>query len=216
VANGNGSAPPSNAALAAALRQTRQLLNQQSQSISVLQQMLADLASKPRSVQEEIDAIPGRRIESILSGEITFTAAQAGQQGNPITITVSQDGPFVMTHYPQALWRPSSPANATNFGIWRPVRSFPLPTQQVTSDFIDILYQIFDAGAGRLFQNAPRGPLFSQPDSLLPCPIPTLWSPNSTIQFVPTYNAINFNSGGTATTGGTLHVDLIGYRVVNL
>lgn len=181
-----------------------------------MQAMVADLASRPRSVQADIDAIPGRRIESTLGGEIAFDANQLGLRGTPIIIPVSQDGPFVMTHYPVVMWRPTSPSTATNLGRWRPVSSFPLPTQQLTSDFIDIMWELQDGGNQRNFQNTPRAPLFSRPDALLPCAIPTLWSPNSTLVFTPTYTAITFNGGGTPTTGGTLHVDFYGYRIVNL
>lgn len=173
------------------------------------------LQSRPRSVQEEIDAIQGRRIESTLSGEVTFTAADVGQRATPIIFNVSQDGPFVMTHYPLCLWRPTAPDTATNLNRWRPVSSFPLPTQQVTTDIIDILYELNDAGSQRLGQNEPRAPLLSRPDNIVPCPLPTLWSPNASIQFLPTYLALTWNSQ-VPPTQGTLHVDLIGYRIVNM
>jgi len=185
------------------------------QQLSVLQQMVANISSRPRSVTEEIDSIPGRRIESALVGEVTFTATDLGSRGKPITMQVSQDGPFVMTHYPMALWRPTAPSNTTNLNRWRPVSSDLLPTQQVTTDFIDIMYELQDGGAQRLFQNEPRGPMLSRPDNLIPCPVPTIWSPNAAVLFIPTYLALTWNSE-VQPTEGTLHVDIPGYRIVNL
>jgi hypothetical protein len=186
---------------------------------SVVQQqqaIIAQLAGRPRTVTEEIDAIPGRRIETVLSGEVTFTSSDEGKRGNPILIQVSQDGPFVMTHYPMVLWRATLPTNADNYERWRPVSTFPLPTQQDGTDIIDLMYELQDGGAQRNFQNAPRGPIFSRPDNLLKCACPTLWSPNSAIQFLPTYNKLTWNAATVIPTQGTLHVDLIGYRIVNL
>ena len=185
---------------------------------SVVQQqaaMLAELQTRPRTITEEIDQIPGRRIETVLSGEVIFDATDEGKRGNPILIQVSQDGPFVMTHYPMALWRPTLPTTATNYQRWRPVSTYPLPDQTVNTDIIDLMYELQDGGSQRNFQNAPRGPLLSRPDNVVPCAVPTLWSPNSAIAFYPTYNAITWDSE-TPPTQGTLHVDLIGYRIVNL
>lgn len=183
---------------------------------NAMAQALSELASRPRSVLEEIDAYPGRRIESVLAQEITFTADDEGTRGQPLIFQVNQDGPFVMTHYPLVLWRPSAPSNCDNFGKWRPVTSFPLPTQQFTTDFIDLMYELMDGGSQRNFQNGPRGPIFSRPDAIMPCPLPTVFPSNSAIQFTPTYNSIDFAGSEVATTQGTLHVDLIGYRIVNL
>lgn len=177
--------------------------------------IIAELQSRPRTITEEIDQIPGRRIETVLAGEVTFDITDLGKRGNPIMIQVSQDGPFVMTHYPMALWRPTLPTTATNFERWRPISSYPLPDQVVDADIIDIMYELQDGGAQRNFQNAPRGPLLSRPDNVIPCAVPTLWSPNSAIAFYPTYNSFTWD-GTTPPTQGTLHVDLIGYRIVNL
>ncbi len=185
---------------------------------SVVQQqasLIAELQTRPRTITEEIDQIPGRRIETVLSGEVIFDVTDEGKRGNPILIQVSQDGPFVMTHYPMALWRPTLPTNAANYERWRPVSTYPLPTQVVNTDIIDLLYELQDGGSQRNFQNAPRGPLLSRPDNVVPCAVPTLWSPNSAIAFFPTYNKLTWNSN-PAPTQGTLHVDLIGYRIVNL
>jgi hypothetical protein len=132
-----------------------------------------------------------------------------------VIITVSQDGPFIQTHYPLVLWFPSAPDNATNFGRWRPVSTFPLPTQVVSTDIIDLQYEIVDGGSQRQFQNAPRGPLFSRPDNVVPLPSPVQWAPNATLSFVPLYQAITWNSA-VPPTQGTLHVDFPGFRIVNL
>lgn len=177
--------------------------------------ILNSIQSRPRSVQEQIDAIEGRRIEGTLSGEVTFTADDVGRRAAPIIFNVSQDGPFVMTHYPMALWRPSAPTNATNLGRWRPVSTYPLPDQVVDTDIIDILYELNDGGSQRQGQNEPRGPVLSRPDNIVPCPLPTLWSPNATIVFQPTYLALTWDAT-VAPTQGTLHVDLIGYRIANM
>jgi hypothetical protein len=201
--------------LYAALRVQQAALQGAISRINDLQGHLGQLQSRPTTVQEEIDAQPGRRIESALSGEVAFTASDVGQRANPIVIQVSQDGPFVMTHYPHVVWRPSAPTNTTNFGRWRPVCSAYLPTQQVTTDFIDIMYEMNDGGSQRQMQNAPRGPMLSRPDNIVPAPLPTLWSPNAAIIFQPTYLSLTWNSA-TAPTAGILHVDLIGYRIANL
>jgi len=201
---------------AAILRTQKQALDNCINAINNLNAQVQSLASRPRSIQEEIDAIPGRRIEGTIGGQVTFTAADIGQRAAPILIQVSQDGPFIMTHYPLVTWYPSAPSNATNIGRWRPASTFPLPTQVVGTDIIDILYELNDGGSQRLGQNTPRGPLFSRPDNIVPCPIPTSWAPNSAIVFQPTYLAITFNATPTPPTQGTLHVDLIGYRIVNL
>ena len=200
---------------AAYIRGLNNALKQQGTQIALLQQGIAELQSRPRSVAEEIDAIPGRRVEGTVSGEVTFTVADLDRRAAPIIFQVSMDGPFVMTHYPLVLWRPTQPSNAANLNRWRPVSTFPLPDQVVDTDIIDIKYELNDGGSQRMFQNEARGPLFSRPDNIVPCPVPTLFSPNAAIQFVPTYLALTWNSD-PAPTEGTLHVDLIGYRIQNL
>jgi hypothetical protein len=197
------------------IRGLNNALKQTVQQVAILQKVVTDLQSRPRSVAEEIDAIEGRRIEGVLAGEITFDETDVGQRARPIVFSVSQDGPFVMTHYPLVIWRPTAPDTTTNLNRWRPVSSWPLPDQVDDTDIIDLLYELNDGGAQRFSQNEPRGPLFSRPDNIVPCPVPTLWSPNATIVFQPTYLSVLFNSA-TPPTQGTLHVDLIGYRIVNL
>lgn len=172
----------------------------------------------PRSITAELDSIPGRRIFYMLNGTQTFVADDAGQRGDPINFLVSQDGSFVMTHFPLVTWRPSAPDTATNFGIWRPVASWPLPDQVIDGDRIDLSYEMVDGGSQRNFQNLPAGAgPFSRPDNFVPVPVPTLFAPNTVIQFFPTYESIAFDTGAAVpTTQGTLSVVLPGYRIVNM
>ena len=207
---------------AAALRSQKAALIQLSQRMAMLERQNADLSgyiqqleSRPRSVVEEIDALDGRRLEGTLTGEIEFDGDDEFQQGNPIILQVSADGPFIMTHYPLVLWRPSAPDTATNLGRWRPVSTFPLPDQVVDTDIIDMMYELQDGGSGRLLQNAPRAPLFSRPDNVIPVAIPTMWPSNSTIKFTPTYLRFTWNAV-VPPTAGILHVDMIGYHIANL
>lgn len=211
----------------AIIRQLRQVAARQEQQLATLQSQIAELQKRPRSITEEIDAIPGRRIVYTLSGEQSFTSSQDGVRGNPISMLVSQDGPFVMTHYPLIMWYPNAPSNATNFGRWRPISSWPLPNQQNATaatnadstvlDIIDISFEIIDGGSQRNFQNLTVAPgLLSRPDNLVPLPVPTLFAPNTTVQVIVTYNNILFSTANTPPTGGNLHVDLPGYRIVNL
>lgn len=173
---------------------------------------------RPRSITEEIDSIPGRRIFYSLSDRIDFTIAEDGRRGEPLNFLVSQDGPFIMTHYPLVIWKPNSPAGATRFGQWSPVYSWPLATQQAADqDRIDLSYEIIDGGSQRNFQNEAAAPIFSRPDYLAPLPVPTLFAPNTVIQFFPTYENILFDPDpATPTDGGQLVVSLPGYRIVNL
>lgn len=195
-------------------KQTTAIKNLYSQ-VTQLVTVVNALQSKPTSTQEEIDDVPGRRMEGVLSGEVTFDTTDIGKRANPIIFQISQDGPFVMTHYPLVLWRPTAPSNTTNLNRWRPVSSFPLPTQQVTTDIIDIMYELQDGGSQRNMQNAPRSVLLSRPDNIVPCPVPTLFSSNTSIAFTPIYLSMTFNSA-VPPTQGTLHVDLVGYRIFNL
>lgn len=201
---------------AAIIRSHKQAIQSLQQQVAQLVQAVQDNATNRQdTVWDQINRIPGRWIESTLSGEVTFTASDEGKRSPPINFLVSQDGPFIQTHYPLCLWRPTAPDNATNFNRWRPVSTFPLPTQVVGTDIIDILYEMQDGGNGRLFQNEPRAPLLSRPDNIVPCASPTLWSPNATILFIPTYLKLTWNSQ-TPPTQGTLHVDIPGFRITNL
>lgn len=172
----------------------------------------------PRSITEEIDSLPGRRIFYNLSGRQSFTIAQLGTRADAISFFVSQDGPFVMTHYPLVCWKPNLPATATQFGQWSPVSSWPVPTQQAANqDSINLSYEFFDGGSQRAFNNEVAAPLFSRPDSLQELPVPTLFAPNANINFFATYEDIFFDPDpAVPSTGGQLVVTLPGYRIVNL
>lgn len=175
------------------------------------------LEDQPRSITHELDSIPGRRIFYYLNGTLDFDATVNGQRAQPINFPVSQDGPYVMTHLPMVTWRPIAPATATNFGIWRPVSTWPLPDQVVDGDRIDLSWEFSDGGSQRNFQNLPTGPMFSRPDNLVPLPVPTLFAPNTVIQFIPTFERILFDATAEIpTTQGRLIVDLPGYRIVNM
>jgi len=171
--------------------------------------------ARPMSVADQINTMKGRRIPYMLNGTAEFTIDDLSRRGTAINFLVSQDGPFIWTHYPLVAWRPSGPANATNLGRWRPVASWPLPTQQLTTDFVDISYEMQDSGTQRAYQNLPNGtgPL-SRPDNIVPLPEWSVVAPNSVLTFTPIYEAINFG-GATATDTGLLHVSFIGFRVVN-
>jgi len=189
---------------------------------SAMEKQMAEMAEYvkacsevPRSITEEIDSIPGRRIWYMLNARDNFTAADAGLRGTDISITVSQDGPFIATHYPLVTWKPNLPATATNFGAWRPVSTWPLPDQVLDLDLVDLSYEIRDSGSQRNFQNDPTGPLFSRPDDLKPLPVPTLFAPNTVITFTPIFERIVFQ-GAVATTRGELYVGFPGYKVVNM
>jgi hypothetical protein len=184
-------------------------------------ELLRQLESQPRSITEEIDSIPGRRIFYNFVDRIDFTLAQDGLRGEPLNFLVSQDGPYIATHYPMVVWNPNSPDTASNFGQWSPPSSWPLPTQQnAFQDRIDLSYEMVDGGSQRNFQNASAGPLFSRPDNAIPLPVPTLFAPNSVIQFFPTYETIFFDPSVVGnripTTGGSLVVTIPGYKIVNM
>ena len=169
-----------------------------------LRAILKACLESPRSITEEIDALPGRRLFYNLSGEVEFTADQDGLRGDPMLQLVSQDGPFVMTGYPVLAWRPTEPAGATNFGQWSPIYSWPLPDQELPDrDVINLSYEVTDTGSQRLFQNEPSAPIASRFDSIIALPVPTLFSPNTVISVTPTYEDILFDANAaTPATGG--------------
>lgn len=204
---------------AIAIRKLRGQNRELIQAVQALMSDVSELRSRPRTIQEDLDSLPGRRMETILSGEIAFTTTDEGKRGLPVVITISQDGPFIQTHWPLILWRPTAPDSTQNLNRWRPVSSFPLPTQEVTGDIIDIKYEMFDAGSQREFQNEARGPIISRPDNVVPLPIPTEWSPDASIRIYPTYLNFNFTGSGddpVPPTDGVLYVGLPGYRICNL
>ncbi len=208
--------PPSLEAVVGALaRQNKALQQQQAAIISKYNELVVALQDQPRSITQEIDSIPGRRIFYTLGAQLIFGDDVAGTRATALQFLVSQDGPFIATHYPMAIWKASAPDTATNFGAWRPVATWPLPDQVLDTDLIDISYEIQDTGSQRNFQNQPVAPVLSRPDNLIPLPVPTLFSPNTVINFIPTFERILFNSTGTPTTEGTLWVGFPGYKIVN-
>lgn len=195
----------------------QQIEQAQHQILDKYEEFIKACENQPRSITAEIDSIPGRRIFYTLSGRVAFTAAQAGLRGTPIPFLVSQDGPFIATHYPIVMWKPSAPSTATHLGQWSPVTSWPVPTQQYGGDNIDLSYEVVDSGSQRNFQNEAVEPIFSRPDNLIPLPVPTLFAPNTTVQFFPTYERINFlSTSQVPTTAGILVVGFPGYRIVNM
>jgi hypothetical protein len=186
--------------------------------VNKYEDLIEALNSRPRSITEELDSIEGRRIFFNLTDRISFTAQEDGLRGNPLSFLVSQDGPFIMTHYPLVAWKPNAPVNADSFGQWSPVASWPLPVQQSTNqDSINLSYEFTDGGSQRNFNNEAAAPLFSRPDNAVPLPTPTMFSPNSVMQFYPTYEDIFFNGNAQVpATGGELVVTLPGYRVANM
>jgi hypothetical protein len=187
--------------------------------IQELEQAIEDIRNAPKvhpSLEDAIDAIPGRRVLFTLVDSQLFTTTQDGNRGNAMTFEISQDGPWVMTHYPFVVWRSTLPTTATDFGRWRPVSTWDIPDQVVDTNIIDISYELQDSGSGRNLQNEQAvPPVLSQPGSLEWLPKPCLFRPQSVISFIPTYEDITFG-GGTVTTEGRLVVALLGYKIVNL
>lgn len=169
---------------------------------------------KPMGPEDIINCIPGRRTLFNFMGYQDFTASNDGTRGTPINFLVSMDGPFIMTHYPMIMWKSTLPTNATDFGRWRPVSTWPVPDQVLDTNIVDISYEIQDTGPSRNFQNdtAPAG-MLSMPGALLKLPVPTKFEPNSTISLTVFYENILFE-GSTPTTGGKLAVCLPGYKIL--
>ena len=172
---------------------------------------------RPKSITDELNSIPGRRIFYFFNDVLDFDVTLQGQRGQPATFRISQDGPFVMTHLPMVIWRPTTPATATNFGVWRPVTTWPLPDQVIDGDRIDLSWEFSDGGSERNFQNLPTPPMFSRPDNMVPLPVPTIFAPNTVIQFIPTFERILFDTEPQVpTTGGRIIICLPGYRIANM
>lgn len=182
---------------------------------ALIRKLSSDLQNIKRNGADPFAHIPGRRVWYVLAQQQTFNVAnQNGQAGQAMNLQVSEDGPFVATHFPVFAWKPSLPANATNFGQWRPVFHGPLPTQAVTTDLISISYQLNDSGSGRNLQSQYIPPVTSRLDRLCPLPFPTIFKRAGVLQCTPFYEDIDFNSSGTATTAGTLVVAIPGYKIV--
>lgn len=199
------------------VRRQSHIEDQHKKILDKYEEFIEACEEQPRSITQEIDSIPGRRIFYTLSDRQIFDATLAGRRGEPLNFLVSQDGPFIMTHYPLAMWKPAAPDTATNFGAWRPVSTWPLPDQVLDTDLIDLSYEVVDGGSQRNFQNETVVPMFSRPDNLIPLPVPTLVAPNTVLQIFPTFERIAFDTGAAVpTTAGDLAISLPGYRIVNL
>jgi len=200
--------------LAKLIRDMQAQLKLQSIQVKELQSVI-----RPISPEDFVNSIPGRRIMYSLVGQQTFTVSDAGRRAASINMLVSQDGPFIMTHFPVVMWLPSAPSTATNFGQWSPTTRWPLPAQATAVanlDVVSLSWEIQAGGSNRNFQSAAMPPMFSLPGQSCPLPVPTLFYPNDTVQFTPTYEGILFGaSAATPTTGGTLRVMIPGYRVVS-
>lgn len=182
---------------------------------AIIRKLASELSQIKRNGADPFAHIPGRRVWYVLSGAVNFTANDDGKEGAPIQMQVSEDGPFVATHFPVILWRPNTPANADNFGRWRPVYHGPLPTQQQTTDFISLSYQFNDSGSGRNLQSAKIPPVQSGVDRLCALPFPTIFKRAGTLTFTPFYEDVDFSTSPTTdTTGGALVVALPGYKIV--
>jgi len=192
----------------------RQMLSARDAKLAELERQMADLNRALSGGRQDFPDRPGKRVMYTLVGSQLFTTTQDGARGQVISMLVSQDGPFIWTHFPVCLWRTTLPSSATDFGRWRPVSHYSLADQVLDTNVINISYEIQDAGSVRNFQNEAVPPLFSSPFDLKPLPTPTLFEPNSTIQFIPTYQDILFE-GATATTEGRLVVAFPGYRIVD-
>jgi hypothetical protein len=197
--------------------QMEQALRRLAGKYQQLEAQFKAIAQGVRTPDDVLDAIPGRRIFYPLTGTNVFDATALGTRADPISMSISQDGPWVMTHWPLVLWKPNLPANATNLGRFSPVSSWPLPLQQNEDmDSIDITWEFFDGGSQRSFVNEPAAPMFSRPDNLIELPQKTLFAPNSNLQFIANYSAINFDAAPVvSTTGGELIVSIPGYRILN-
>lgn len=206
-----------NALIRKIVARQKALETQNRQILDKYEEFVAACEDQPRSITQEIDSIPGRRIFYTLNDTVAFSAEDAGRRSDPLIFNISQDGPFIATHYPLVLWKPTAPVNATNFGRWRPVSSWPLPTQEVNGEVIDLSWELDDSGSQRNFQNSPTGPLFSRPDNFQPLPVPTLFAPNTVITVYPTYEAINFDAAAEVpTTDGELYMGWPGYKIVSM
>lgn len=172
---------------------------------------------------ENVNNIPGRRMFFTLRGQQTITTANDGLRGQPMFMSVGQDGPFVMTSYPVIMWKPTaSEATPLAVGKWRPIASWPLPDQVSTTNTMDVSYEITDVGPGRNMQGGnasnqvtvpvPVVPsLISRPNNVLPLPLPQVFDANTVIQCVLTFNDMNW----TTLTSAQVRVELPGYKIIN-
>lgn len=189
--------------------------DQQAAQMALMSQQISELKSADHDPRKDLNRIQGRRIAYFLTGNQVFTAADDGARGSPINMLVAQDGPFIMTHFPVVMWRANLPTNATDFGRWRPVYDWPMPSQELSTNFISISWELQDGGSQRNMQNESLPPMFSSPTRMHKLPEPTYFAPNSSVSFIPTYEDITFE-GSEATTSGILKVSLPGFKIVNM
>lgn len=195
------------------------------QALAPLEAELAALRKENASLREVIpkiedaNSIPGRRIFFTMQQNQAFTSSTALGSGQPMFFPQLKDGYFVMTHYPCLIWKPT---NGVNNGMWRPVSSSPLPTQTISSDIIDVGYELLDVGPNRFMQNSGVltgnvvcTSLLTRPDAFVQLPLPAIFAINTVLALIPTYNEFTFASGETPTTAGKLYALLAGYKIVN-
>lgn len=187
--------------------------------VSSLESQLASTIDRARAraitPEEELNRIPGRRMNYVMSGFVDFVPAQSGNRGESIQFPVSQDGPFVATHMPSATWAPIAPTTTPNVNGFRPPTIMDLATQEVSlgGEFVDISWELQDGGTQRLMQSAPvTADQLSQRNYDKKMAMPTLFAPSTIIQFTPTYNRIV----AVTTTTFRLFVSIKGYRIVSL
>jgi hypothetical protein len=85
----------------------------------------------------------------------------------------------------------------------------------LNEDIVSVSYEVQDAGSQRLFQNEPTPPVFSRPDNLIPLPVPTMLTPNSTLTTTIIFESIRF-SAEIPPTEGVIVAAYPSFRIVNL
>jgi hypothetical protein len=110
----------------------------------------------------DIDSIPGRRMAYNMSMDGTSTA------GNHVDFLISQDGPFILTHFPILLWQYRE-------GTSRWVVSGS------REDELGTFYLMSDESCQRMLTRNWIN-IYSQPHQLTPLPMSTLFVPNSMIR----------------------------------
>ena len=169
----------------------------------------------PRSTY--IEDIPGKRVPYIYSADITLAAGvTARTQG---TMTISQDGPFVVDAL-AATWRINAAGSAFN-GRQLPISSADpnyVGTPQTAAgviagnifdELIDFEWEVFDAGSDRAWQNIPAASrqLFTSRENPLHLPTSGFFERNSVISvFITPTRAIDQT--------GILKFSFHGYKVL--
>lgn len=203
-------------------------------SLEALGVRAAELAKKiARPLEDEINAIPGRRVNYTLTARVNFTAAGVlvNQESDLFIFNIPKDGPWIMTHYPTVMWQITASEIATDVGRWRPISSWTLPVQEhgASQDILDLSLGFHDGGTGgRWFQNSIEtnvkdatgaivpntlrhvpGRLFSNPLVLKRLPCPAYFPVKSTVGATALFDAVTFG----AATAGKIVVSLPGYKI---